>query len=236
MIPLRAVLDLVFPPRCLGCDRRGAYFCARCRLSVHAIDAPFCPVCHLDIDPADPICRCLRPMPLCAFAVGTYDDPLRSAILRLKFGGQSAGAEALGLLLALRVSPWFTPDLVVPVPLHPARERERGYNQAGLLAHVVAREHALAYAPDLLRRVRHTKAQSRLDAHERRHNVAGAFACMRRCDGLCIVLIDDVCTTGATLHAAAQALAQAGAAKVIALVLAATRGRRAAAHAAALSS
>jgi ComF family protein len=221
-----ALLDLLFPPRCLGCRRLGSYFCSRCAATVHPLEDPFCPSCSRVVDPAFASCRCAYPPLRYARAAGAFDGPLRDAIHRFKYQGMSAGADALAMLLRPAIAPLAAPDiLLVPLPLHPRRLRERGYNQAALLAHALVRDGSLRVEDDALRRVKATRAQVTLGARERARNMAGAFAAdPTRCAGQTLLLIDDVCTTGATLRSAAQALRTAGAREVYAAVLAAARG------------
>ena len=118
----------------------------------------------------------------------------------------------------------FLPDLVVPIPLYPSRRRRRGFNQADLIAHRIARRLERPFEPALLERVRDTGTQAGLPARERRQNLQGAFRVRRRFSkaGLRIALVDDVLTTGSTLEASANALLAAGAGEVIALTLSAT--------------
>ncbi|MBE0480641.1 MAG: ComF family protein [Dehalococcoidia bacterium] len=128
----------------------------------------------------------------------------------------------LGGLLAefLKSGPAYY-EIIVPVPLHPRRMRQRGYNQAALLAREAAKATGLPVMEDLLRRVKDTAAQARsASAAERRRNVRNAFECPRQLDGDSILLIDDVCTTGATLDSCASALKKAGAGPVWGLTIA----------------
>ena len=113
------------------------------------------------------------------------------------------------------------PDVIVPVALHPQRERARGYNQAALLADELSRQLGLPAVPDALVRVRDTMPQVGLSSHERRENVRGAFSCRgSTLSGRRVLLVDDVCTTGATLEAAASALLDGGVESVWAYTLA----------------
>jgi ComF family protein len=157
----------------------------------------------------------------------TYKDPLRTCIHSLKYGGNIRVASPLGLLLAktYRASN-IQADIIVPVPLHPERLRERGYNQATLLAKVCAQEVGVPLNTSLLQRTRATQAQVELRGYERYSNVVEAFRCLSHIatKGLLkrkvVVIIDDVCTTGATLEACAAPLFAAGASEVWGIVLA----------------
>jgi ComF family protein len=150
---------------------------------------------------------------------------LRQAIHALKYHHVRDLAIPLSeLLLALwRELDWEV-DLVLPVPLYPRRQRERGYNQSALLAAQLTKGLDLTTAsPNVLKRVRHTRSQTGLDAAERRQNVSGAFFCQdSTVRGQRVLLVDDVCTTGATLDACARALKGGGAHSVHALTVART--------------
>ncbi|SRR5579871_716372 len=207
------LLDLLFPPRCVGCGRGGHWFCPACvaaTLPAPAWDAGLEPLAGL-------------------WVTGLYEDPLRVAIHALKYEGKRQLAAPLGRLLAATCQQRMQGrarlrfDAVVPVPLHPKRQAERGYNQSALLARGLAREIGLPLREDILIRSRHTPQQVGLDNARRRANVAGAFACPSHhpaLAGAALLLVDDVCTTGATLAACAETLCIAGAREVWGLTLA----------------
>ena len=201
--------------------------CSRCGLPLAGLvdrQNALCAVCRRD-EPHFDVAR----------SYGVYSKNLRGAVLALKFHErQRLGVRLGGLLLeswkALESAAGFEgPCLVVPVPLHPRRERERGYNQAGLLArglvHLLKREAgrsgAILVGNSLVRR-RATAPQSGLSLHARRENVSGVFAVSdpERIHQRDIVLVDDVMTTGATASACASVLKRAGARRVFVLTLA----------------
>lgn len=159
-------------------------------------------------------------------AAALHTSPLREWIHLLKYRQRPDLAAPLAryLVAALYQPEWKgflgRIDGVAPVPLHEQRQRERGYNQAELLARELCRRLGLTLRSDLLRRARFTRAQVQLSAAERQANVQGAFGASPACAGLHLLLIDDVFTTGATLRACASAARAAGAATVCALTLA----------------
>jgi len=207
------LLDLVFPPRCVGCRRGGHWLC---------------PSCVAAIAPAPARQGGLEPL-AGLWAAGLYEDPLRQAIYALKYKGRRQVAGPLGRLLVetyrrqVQARPRLRPAAILPVPLHPQRQAERGYNQSALLARALGRGLGVLVVEDALRRTRHTPQQAGSSAAERQRNVAGAFTCPSghaRLMGRQVVLVDDVCTTGATLAACAETLRTAGVREVWGLVLA----------------
>lgn len=212
---------IVYPPRCAGCGRRGFWLCAACEATAPPFQPPWCPRCGAVATRS--ACRCAE-LPLVLTRLRSalpYDGWVRQGIISLKFHDETARAEHLGRHLTPLLAEFGTIDGLVPVPLHPRRLRERGFNQALLLAGQAAAGQ-VAIRDDLLVRIRPTPHQVGLGAEQRRANVHGAFAVPPGLDltGMRLVLIDDVLTTGSTLGNCAEALAIAGAASVGALTLA----------------
>lgn len=205
---LEAGLKLLFPPRCAGCQRVDTCWCVRCQSLLEEIPFPA------------PQTFAAGPVAVLA-ASGVHAGLLRQALLALKYEHTPQLAGPLGTRLARLVRRQAWPvELLVPVPLHPSRERERGYNQAQLLGLALAEQHGIRQCPAALRRVVATRAQVGLDQQERRHNVQGAFVAERKLvQKRAVLLVDDVYTTGATMHASAQALHDAGARTVYGLTL-----------------
>ena len=221
-----AALDLVFPPLCPVCDGllgagRRDPLCGACWEALERISPPWCRCCGapLGTEGLCGACRTRRPRFAYARAALRYGDVAREAIHAFKFGGRRGLANPLGDLLAgLGVSalPGALPDLLVPVPLHPRRARERGYNQAILLARRLERAWGVPVAADALLREVPTLPQADLDAAARRRNVRDAFVVRRPevIEGRHVVLVDDVLTTGATAGECARVLIRAGAGTV----------------------
>jgi ComF family protein len=156
-----------------------------------------------------------------------FADPLKKFIHQLKYEDKFGIARPLGNLMAQHMPPWQAePTMIIPVPLHPDRYHERGYNQSELLAKQIAKKYDLPLMSHALQRIRNTPPQMRLNAVERQTNVKNAFQGKEVVvAGQQILLIDDVYTTGATLSAAAQALLTAGAVSVMGYCLAQANSR-----------
>lgn len=224
---LQAFGRALLPLRCLVCRERGADgdLCAPCRDAL-AIPAAACPRCARPLPAPAPACgRCLRKPPpwQAAHAAFAYTFPLDRLLPRFKFHGDLAAGRVLADLWRPRL-PAERPEALVPVPLHRARLRERGYDQALELARALAPAVGVPIRSDALWRPRATARQSEMTAGARRRNVAGAFAVRGPPLPAHVALLDDVMTTGATLRACTQALHAAGVARVDVWVLARADG------------
>lgn len=245
---LDGVLAVIFPSGCVLCGAElgseGKHrICVECWASIEPWRGPACARCGLPFPSPHALdstaaecggCRAEAPPFDRARSFGLYTGKLRQLVLRLKFGGEDRLGLRLGALLA---GPWESlseesqrgPALLVPVPLHASRRRERGFNQSELLARglvraLTGRKDGITprVASDCLRRDRVTPPQTGLSVSARRENLRGAFSAENSAalQGQTVVLIDDVMTTGATLSACARTLRRAGAAHVLALTLA----------------
>lgn len=226
-------LDLFFPPRCVGCRQAGSWLCDGCAQAVEPTSERICERCGRPQTERTACCpRCLHepdgPLRF-ARAATQHQGPIRGGIHQLKYGRVTALAPLLAryLVAALERPPWPLlmryVDGVTPVPLHDLRRRERGYNQAELLAQAFCQQAGLPFQPNWIHRQRMTHSQVGLNAQERKANVADAFRAEPLVQGRTVLLVDDVYTTGATLAACATAAMGAGATAVFALTLSAAQ-------------
>ncbi len=226
---LQRSLDLLFPPRCVGCQRHGSLLCPACWQTMQPGTIPRCQHCGgrlLDSATICDFCRNKRLHLHGLHSVASYEGTLRLAIHALKYDGQLRLALPLGQLLAeaFRLYNMQT-EGIIPLPLHPGRQQRRGYNQATLLARVCANHLKVPCLEDMVIRQWDTQAQVGLTFQQRQQNIAGAFAlnpgALPRLKGYrSLLLLDDVSTTGATLEACATPLYTAGVPHVEGLVLA----------------
>ena len=208
---LKNVLAVLFPERCLGCKTPRTLFCENCRAKTKERRVEIATFPFLDR----------------VYCYGYYDDRLlREVLRRFKYHGITELSQPLAEMLWELLSDEglvFRPQetLLLAIPLSRERRRERGYNQAELLAESLSQKLSLPLEKGLLQRARHTPSQTGLSPKERIRNVKNSFVVSSplRISGKIIVLVDDISTTGATLSEAARALKEGGARKVIGLVL-----------------
>jgi ComF family protein len=226
---IQHTLDLLFPPTCVLCKKPGSILCPGCQQNLHLQESSIrCTHCHGTVE-QNGQCLACRSHQLKINGLRTYgrhQGTLRTCIHALKYGGQTQLAKPLGALLAQTYHMYgMQADFLVPLPLHTIRQKQRGYNHAALLARACAEELRIPVCEDLVMRHRATAAQVGLSSQQRHQNVAGAFSCISTITTgalfkRSIIIIDDVCTTGATLEACAETLFSAGAQSVWGLVLA----------------
>ncbi|MEO7621888.1 MAG: ComF family protein [Gallionella sp.] len=227
---IRARFKRVLPSQpCVQCGvmSHDGLWCAACDAALPYFNAAHCPICALPTPRGEVCGHCLAQPPLFArtTAMFGYSFPLDKLIQGMKYGEQLALAHAFAKKLAQRIDRNHLPDYLIAMPLHPAKLRERGFNQSLLLAATLARELKLKLLPHACQRVRDTPPQSALPWKERKKNVRNAFSCNINLTGKRVVLVDDVLTTGASLNALAEAVSKKGAIEISAWVVARTLPR-----------
>ena len=217
-----AILELLYPTRakCLGCgDERGCdepFLCEECRNLLRPVQ-----ILTVRNEWKE------RGLESAAF-VYYYGRPIKGLIRSFKFHSVRilAGSMAQDMAELIKEKAAGDCDMMIPVPLHPARLRERGFNQAEVLARALAEKCGMEMRTDILDRIRRTKQQAKLSGIRRMGNTEGAFRAKKDLTGRRVLLVDDVVTTGSTLCACAEALKKAGAREVHAVALAGSRRYR----------
>lgn len=224
---IRGLVDLVFPPKCAFCGEgiEAGVFCEKCLGLIDLIGEPFCPVCGLPYlagGGENHLCgECIQAGYSSfsqARSLAVYRGPVLELVHRFKYGGKMFSGKALGTAMAERAGEYFDMprfDMVVPVPLHRDRLRQRGFNQSLVLAREIAGKFGTPVDFEALKRIRDTEPQVSLDGKQRRGNVKGAFAAAgASVKGKRLMLVDDVFTTGSTVRECARVLVQQGALEV----------------------
>jgi ComF family protein len=234
-------LDLLFPPRCADCGEEmsdgadGVLLCGDCRLLLGPERCTWCPRCGaIGVDQSVtpqgcPLCRDTRLAFDAVVPLGIYQDRLQEAVIQMKSRRGERLAAAMGQLLAQWRGQQLAElgaQLVVPVPIHWTRRLQRAVNSPEVLAQCLGRHLGVPLRRRLLVQTRPTALQSKLSPGQRFQNVRGAFGLRGRhhLEGACVLLVDDVLTTGATASEAAKVLKRAGAARVVVAVLARGQG------------
>lgn len=220
------VIDFILPPVCNGCETAGSLICATCKEKLIWLQEPLCDICGQPGFRAGVCRRCTKVPPTIDHirAAVLYTEPMTRIMHQFKYYDQFGLAQTMANMMrgAARVLYELQqPDLLIPIPLHVAREAERGYNQAYLLAAELSKILKTPVVKDGLSRTRQTEVQAQLTRRERVENMSGAFEIgPHDLTGRHVMLIDDVCTTGATLNAAAVCLKEAGVTHVAGLCVA----------------
>ena len=223
---IRSIFNQLSPHTCLLCGATAQLrpLCPGCLGELPWHTQPHCPQCATPT-PAGQVCgACLKRPPAFDRTVAAlaYTFPLDRLIPRLKYHGRLPIAPALGECLAQAAEPHSQPDRLIPMPLHPTRIRERGFNHATEIACVVGKQLGIRLDTTSCHRIRDTPPQMGLKHDARRRNVRGAFTCSGKVEGQHIALVDDVMTTGTSLDELAATLKRAGAREVTCWVVART--------------
>lgn len=234
-MPFRALLDLLFPPLCHVCrtfipNAGDLFICAGCLQKINFLSSPLCTTCGAPFATEggmDHTCGAcvLHPPSYISRSAASLEGPVQDLVHSFKYGNRVHLCQPLGLLLADSLQPFrmeIQPDMIIPVPLHRKRLRQRGFNQSQLIGEVLKKRWKVPLEIGNLRRIRWTEPQTTLHAKERVRNVAGAFSVRapELIEGKRVLLVDDVLTTGSTLRECAEALQDAGAAAVFAVTVA----------------
>lgn len=219
-------MQTLFSQACLLCGDQATHgqLCAPCHATLPYHDLPACPVCALPTVGGTICGSCLKAPPAFDATLAAFDYvfPIDATLHAYKYAGNLALAEFLATPLAERARHQPLPDLLIPMPLHPARLKQRGFNQALEIARLLARQLAIPHETQACRRLRDTPPQATLDHKERSANLRGAFACGIPLAGKHVALLDDVMTSGASLGELAKAVRKQGATRVSAWVVART--------------
>ena len=221
----KKVFDLFFPPRCAVCDTVLPYgsegVCEACAGRLPYVEEPRCFRCGRTVGNEEEEycgdCQRKQHLFLRCYPALQYVPPVSDALAGLKYHGRAEYATFYGRLLATRFrEAWeeLQPDCMVPVPVHPHRLRKRGYNQAALIAEAISEVMGIPVREDLLVRTADTKAQKKLSREERSLNLRSAFQPGISTPPPCVLLVDDIYTTGATADACTEVLLSAGAQRV----------------------
>jgi ComF family protein len=221
--------QLLFPQHCVLCQcpvkNSQLSICTACTHDLPWQHAAVCPQCGLTAANNSLCGHCLKSPPAfdATHALFRYHRPIDAVLQKYKYGNALTIADLFGKLLSDNRQSGELPDLLVPMPLHPQRLQERGFNQALEIARIVARELSIPLDFDSCKRVKLSAPQATLPLKQRVRNMRNAFVCNRRLEGMKVALVDDVMTTGASLHALAAAVRKAGAASVECWVVARTQ-------------
>ena len=214
---------IVLPMNCAGCDREGDWICRLCWRRLVILPERICALCAKHgQNGLCPACRTRTKLDGLVALLNYGDLAVSRIIRRAKYDGQFAALQFLVNGLATKIIRRLTVEesLVIPVPLAKGRLRQRGFNQAMVIARAISNLNHLWRPVEMLNRVRETESQTTLRRSERLKNMTGAFAAKRRLAGQTVILCDDVATTGATLTAAAKILRRSGAGAIWGFVIA----------------
>lgn len=222
-------LDILYPPRCPACNGilvdKNRNICPECESSFHPITEDYCLKCGKPVAENEEYCTECRHRDrsfIRGRGVFLYNAQMKQSLLRYKYyGSREYGkyyAEAICRYAGAEIRNW-KPDVIIPVPLHKRKKRMRGFNQAADLARRIGKILRIPVAEDIVYKVRETRSQKKLGADERKRNLRDAFRTTCPVNGLRIVIVDDVYTTGSTVEAMTECLLENGAEAVFFVTL-----------------
>lgn len=223
---LQGLLDIIYPPLCLGC---GEYvvgsesICPHCMDRIEKFVRPLCLDCLQPLPPYRNKCPICPPETPLLFSYGNYRPVLQEVIIQFKFAGITSPADIFAPLIVAQFGDSIralNPDCLIPIPLHRFRERYRGYNQAELLAEELSALLDIPIDDELIERVKRSRPQTKVSFHGRERNVKGIFFADADHPIGRVILVDDVVTTGATIKEAVRVVKQAGGEVVAAISIA----------------
>lgn len=231
---INRILNIIYPRHCPVChnilkDQKGLV-CPGCEDVFVRVGRHYCLKCGKPVKEQEEYCRECQKRNR-SFdrnkSVFVYDSRLRQSLVRYKYYGCREYSDyysyAVCTWAGAEIRVW-KPDVIVPVPMTAAKQRQRGYNQAGCLADRIGERMGIPVSHTVLKKIRRTSAQKKLNGAERRRNLRNAFQVQEEIRGLVILVIDDVYTTGSTMEAAASCLKAAGAKKVFGITLCTGQG------------
>lgn len=220
----RNAIDLLYPRRCMICHGPapwGEYICPECEPKLPVIESRRCRKCGKPVEDFEALCPDCEKNPHQydrGIGIYRYDSVMREAVSYLKYKGRREYGEAMGIYAAesarSELMTW-NPEIIVPIPIHPARLRERGYNQAEVIARAVSEESGIRMVPDALQRKDTTSAMKNLSVRERYSNLSKVLVAGPGLSGIrSALIVDDIYTTGATVDAGARVLRDAGISRI----------------------
>lgn len=226
---MEKILNILYPRRCPVCHQilveKGTLVCRTCEGKLHPITTDYCLKCGRPVKAEEefcPECRNVHREFDRGRGVFLYNNRMRQSLLHYKYYGNREYGEyyaaSICRYMEREICTW-SPDLIIPVPMYPRKQRERGFNQAADLASKAGRQFGLPAPDGIVRKTKNTRSQKKLSAVERKQNLRAAFQVTERMDGLRILVMDDVYTTGSTMEAMAHVLKEAGADKVFFVTL-----------------
>lgn len=219
-------VDFIYPPECAGCNSSGEIWCKDCQESVHTITEPICPLCGYPSIKTEICSNCQEtPPPYTALrSWAEYEGPLREALHNLKYKNdlELGNVFSSALVTIIRALNWNF-DFIIPMPISPNHYKVRGYNQSMVIARPIALALGISIANNLVERNKETRSQVNLNREERFKNLQSAFSAnSAKLLNKKVLLVDDICTTGATISSCSKTLKDAGCSEIYCLTVART--------------